>query len=463
MTTLSTRESAQIRLTRTQGGIGVFFLVVLAIGGLLAWRTTVTLLLGAGTAFYLFSLVWKARLIHAAYVGLPKREPVTLLDDADLPRYTILVPLYHEGAVAAAAVRHLMTMDYPKDRLEILLLCETGDDETLSAVNALTLPPFVHVVVCAPGIPQTKPRACNLGLARATGELLVIYDAEDRPALDQLRIAASTFAHDRGAIGCLQARLDYHNSRHNWLTRFFTVEYNHWFALLLPTLAERRLPIPLGGTSNHFRTRVLREVRGWDAWNVAEDADLGVRLYAAGYDTGMIDSVTWEEACSRLGPWMRQRTRWIKGYMMTFLVNTRSVSWVARRDRPVSAVAAFAALIPGTPLVLLMNPIFWGLLLVHAVTRSQLIVELIPGPVLYPGVVSLVIGNALFIYVNMAAVDYHRRWHLGRAALLSPVYWCLLSVAAWRALLQLVTQPHLWEKTPHGLSESDKLAEAANG
>lgn len=244
-------------------------------------------------------------------------------DPQPLPRYTVLVPLYREGNMVDRLVRRLSTLDYPVGSTQILLLCEQDDEDTLSAVDRTGLVEPFRLVVCPPGSPRTKARACNIGLRYATGELCVICDAEDRPEPDQLRRAAATFAAAPARVACLQASLAFHNRTVNWLTRCFTLEYGTLFGFVLPGLTRWGLPVPLGGTSNHFRTRMLTELGGWDPYNVTEDAELGLRLHGAGYRTAMLPSATLEEACAVAGPWLRQRTRWLKGYLQTWVVHTR--------------------------------------------------------------------------------------------------------------------------------------------
>ena len=375
----------------------------------------------------------------------------------------MLVPLYREANVLEPLVAHLSRLDYPRDRLEILLICEADDDETIAAVRLAELPDQFRLVVAPDGVPRTKPRACNYGLEQATGELCVIYDAEDRPEYDQLRLAADAFHAAPADVVCLQAPLDYHNHDHNLLTRFFTVEYNFWFDLLLPGLVRSKFPVPLGGTSNHLRVAELRALGGWDPYNVTEDADLGLRLHAAGGRTRMLASVTFEEACSRLRPWIRQRTRWQKGYIQTWAVHSRDAR--LRRRGGLRARACLHLLVGGCVLVNLLNPPLWGLTIYFAVTRADWVLALFPGFLLYPAVLSLVVGNFFFLYVNFMAVLHRERWHLVHAVLLMPLYWVLMSVAAWRALGQLVTRLHVWEKTPHGLSggETDPARPAVPG
>lgn len=318
---------------------------------LVAVLVAANLAFGASILFKVVTAMAGWHTIRRAHTREEDRIP-----DDELPMYTVLVPVYKEANVVGNLVSHLRTLDYPQESLEILLLMEEDDHETIEAARAAHPPATVRFVIVPKGDPQTKPRACNLGLVFARGEFLVIYDAEDLPEPGQLREAVSAFRNSDEDLVCVQARLNYYNAGENLLTRMFTLEYSWWFDYMLPGLDRLGLPIPLGGTSNHFRTDVLRELGGWDAWNVTEDADLGLRASAKGYTVGVIPSTTYEEACGRYRPWIRQRTRWIKGYMQTALVHSR---------RPVSTVAAagwrggigLALLIAGTPLTFLAAPV----------------------------------------------------------------------------------------------------------
>ena len=264
--------------------------------------------------------------VDAMSVGNPLVDGRTAgwdIPDIELPTFTILVPAYREANVVSEVVDHVSELDYPLSKLQVLLLLEADDTETILAAKAARPPDFVRLVVVPPGGPQTKPKACNVGLAMAEGEFLVIYDAEDRPEPGQLREVVAAFRRATPETVCVQARLNYFNTETNILTRMFTLEYSFWFDYMLPGLDALKLPIPLGGTSNHFRVDALRELGGWDPFNVTEDADLGVRASAMGLEVGIIDSTTWEEACSEWTAWIRQRTRWIKGYMVTTLVQLK--------------------------------------------------------------------------------------------------------------------------------------------
>ncbi|MCW8133955.1 MAG: glycosyltransferase, partial [Planctomycetota bacterium] len=293
---------------------------------------------GAVIVFRLVSVKWS---LVRAFAGRPcehriPAEELEKLDPRDLPVYTILVPMYKEPEVAQKIARAVTELDYPLEKLDVKLLLEEDDPETRKKIEEVMdqLPSCVEVIVCPKvpkGQPKTKPRACNWGLERARGQYLVIYDAEDRPEPDQLKKAVAAFRRLKAAgkekVVCLQAKLNYFNARQNPLTRFFTLEYTTWFDLFLPGLHAFRIPIPLGGTSNHFDTKTLKDLGGWDPFNVTEDCDLGIRMARQGYRTEILDSTTWEEANCRVGNWIRQRSRWIKGYFQTHLVHTRT-SWL---------------------------------------------------------------------------------------------------------------------------------------
>ena len=430
---------------------------------LVAVISTLTILHMAASAYklYLLWLGWR-RPAGATTVadGIFVRVAPTTDADGDLPVYTILVPLYKEAAVLRQLTDALRQLDWPKDKLDVRLLLEEDDAETIAAARAAHLPPYFTFVFVPNIPPRGKPKACNYGLAHARGEFVVIFDAEDRPESDQLRKVYATFASADHDLGCVQCQLNFYNPDQNLLTRWFTIEYTLWFDLLLPGMQRARAAVPLGGTSNHFRRAVLERLRAWDPYNVTEDADLGVRLAKYGYRTAVIDSTTYEEANPALGNWIRQRSRWIKGYLQTWLVHMRHPVrlW---RDLGPRGFASVQFMLGGTCLVLLLNPLYWALTTVWFVSRWAGIQALFPGPVFYLGGLALYLGNFIFIYCSMAAVLARGSYGLLRYTLLSPLYWLLMSVAAWKALGQLITRPHYWEKTLHGLSHESAAPDHA--
>src|SRR5690606_21856111 len=282
-------------------------------------------------------------------------EEVAALADSDLPRYTVLVPVYKEADVVAKVIASLDRLDYPKEKLDLILLLEEDDEETMQAVRDAHPPATITVITVPDSQPKTKPKACNVGLAFARGEFLVIYDAEDEPEPDQLKKAVIAFRRADPSLVCVQAALNYWNAYENALTRMFTLEYSFWFDYMLPGLDHLGLPIPLGGTSNHFRTAALRRIGGWDPYNVTEDADLGIRVAAVGATVGVINSTTYEEANRAYGNWIRQRSRWIKGYLQTTLVHLRNPVGLVR-IAGLAPAAAFILLVAGTPITFLATP-----------------------------------------------------------------------------------------------------------
>ncbi|WP_157882196.1 glycosyltransferase [Streptomyces rubellomurinus] len=376
--------------------------------------------------------------------------------DAQLPFYTVLVPAYREAEVIGGLVRHLAGLDYPPDRLEVLVLVERHDPDTLRAVLAADPPDFLRVVRLPPGPPQTKPRSVNLGLMLARGDLLVIFDAEDRPDPAQLRRVAARFAAGDEQLACVQARLLFHNAAVNRLTTQFAMEYALRFGLSLPGMVRLRLPIPLGGTSNHFRTATLRALGGWDAWNVTEDADLGMRCAALGYRTETVESVTWEEAVDALGPFIRQRTRWFKGFLLTAVVHTRHPLRTLRRFRA-SGTLVLLGVVAGAPLTALLQPVTTALTVLAVGGRLW-------SPIGAGLVVPVLVAQAGSIAAQVA-ITFAAAGRAGLAApwraVFAPLYSVLWWVAAWRAVFQLAFSPFSWEKTPHGAAGGVREPDAA--
>jgi len=454
-------HSAKVVLVRSQVVFAVSTLALMATLTV-AWPRAVGVVVSAAVGIgYLISVGFKFAVCMRG-AARTSDVPITAADlavgdEAHLPYYSVLVPVYREAGVVADLIANLGALDYPADKLEILLLLEESDDETRRAAMAADCPQTITFVTVPPGGPQTKPKACNVGLFFARGEFLVIYDAEDRPDPDQLKKAVIAFrraeqAGDRSLV-CVQAALNYWNAGENALTRLFTLEYSFWFDYMLPGLEALRLPIPLGGTSNHFRTAQLRQLGGWDPYNVTEDADLGIRAAALGMTVGVIDSTTYEEANRAYGNWIRQRSRWIKGYLQTTLVHLRHprklVAEVGWRQG-----AAFGLLVGGTPLSFLFAPPLYALFVASLVIPTQQIEHLFPSWVLYVGTINLVLGNSMMVYVAMLGAFKRERYRLVMVALANPLYWMLHSIAAYKALWQLVFRPHYWEKTTHGLSTS---------
>lgn len=464
----SPHQSAKNVFTKRQI-IGMVIMLVTAIIGLYfdAFKTVLTINVIIQIVYFIVSVLKFLMILRGTRPTSQikvSNEELAAIDERALPIYTILVPMYKESNVIRELINNLEKLDYPKFKLDIRLLIEEDDVEALELLSSMNLPNYYTCIVVPHSKPKTKPKACNYGLIHARGEYVVIYDAEDRPEPDQLKKVYEAFTRSPESCCCIQAKLNYFNSEQNLLTRWFTQEYSMWFDLLLPGLMQLDIPIPLGGTSNHFKTEILKKLNAWDPYNVTEDADLGIRLYGEGFTTGIVDSRTWEEANSRTGNWIRQRSRWIKGYMLTWLVHMR-FPFRLWRQIGTRGMIGLQVIVLATPLLPLINPFLWLLIILWYLTHNQFIPKMFPGPIYYIAAVELIIGNFLFVFSNVVGVykiidelhaknDYTLSFRLIKYALLTPIYWVLMSVAAYKAAWQLIFKPFYWEKTDHGLAEN---------
>jgi cellulose synthase/poly-beta-1,6-N-acetylglucosamine synthase-like glycosyltransferase len=373
----------------------------------------------------------------------PGRERLDPLAEDRLPDYTILVPLRDEAELAEQLVHAMLAIDYPADKLDIKFVVEATSRETIEALRSrLGEGPFELVEVPDAG-PGTKPKALNYALPLARGELLAIFDAEDVPEPDQLRLAAAKFEANP-EIDCLQAELVIDNASENPLTALFAAEYAAQFGLVFPAMARVGLPMPLGGSSNHFRVRALIEAGGWDSYNVTEDADLGVRLARLRYRCGTLVSATYEEAPVTLGGWLRQRTRWLKGWMQTLIVHNQK-PFKLLEDMGWWRMAAFELYVGGQVMTAPVHALFIALIAWRIGTGEDMARDAVS--LSFAGI--LVLGYLAAIIAALFGLRRFGRLKLGWAQLLLPAYWILTSVAAVRAVAQLVTRPFVWEKTAH--------------
>jgi glycosyltransferase XagB len=400
-------------------------------------------------------------------------EQISKIKDEDLPVYTVLVPVYGEASVLPQVMRNIYNMDYPRDKLDIKILMEEKDPETLKEAKALGL--FGEPTLMVEGIPEadyreflkvfdpivvpiaditTKPRACNYGLQRALGKYCVIYDAEDNPDRDQLKKAAVAFANTPEDIACLQSKLNFYNAGENLLTRWFSIEYSYWYDFYLEGLDRVDVPIPLGGTSNHFRIDQLRELGGWDPYNVTEDADLGLRIARRKMKTAMLECYTYEEATLKPWSWIKQRSRWYKGHTQTYLVHMRHPVKL-QRELGWRKFTLFQFTFGGSIFMPIINPLLWAITAISLFAPglfSGLYLLPIQGICLF----NLIVGNSAYLTLYVVAVVKKKRYHTLPLALTMPAYWIMISIAAWRGLIQLVTKPFYWEKTVHGVTKTAK-------
>lgn len=453
------RDPANSAYTTFSSGQLVFLFILLGIvviGLMLYFKNTSIIINVIISFFFLIAILFK---LFLALVGsrfelhqAVTRDDLKKLKEDDLPIYTILLPVYKEDKLIKKLIWNLQAIDYPREKLDIKLLIEEDDDKTLNAVRNLNFPAIFEVIVVPFHMPKTKPKACNYGLHFARGKYLTIYDAEDIPDIDQLKKVVSMFNKLPSNYICIQSALNYYNRNENFLTRMFTLEYSYWFDYLLPGLDTLDIPIPLGGTSNHFKLENLIELGAWDPFNVTEDADLGVRAYAKGYKIAVVNSTTYEEANNEPINWIRQRSRWIKGYMQTYLVHMRNpvALWKKLGWR---GFLGFSFFIGATPLTFLIYPFLLAIFISYVVFDLSSIRTLFPDWVLFMSIFNLMVGNILMIYINMMAVFKRRFYELILFSIANPIYWLMHSIAAFKGLYQLIVKPYYWEKTEHGLSK----------
>lgn len=360
-----------------------------------------------------------------------------LKDPNKPPIYSILLPVHNEGEVLAELISSIKRIDYPADLLDVKLIIEKDDAQTLAALDTIKLPKFIEVIKMPISSPRTKPKACNYGLQFTKGKYLTIYDAEDRPHPRQLKQVVAKFAESSKEVVCIQAKLDVYNREENIITKLFALDYALLYEYILPALQKLRFPIPLGGTSNHFIREKLIELGGWDAFNVTEDADLGIRIYQHGYRSKVIDSITREEAPISLKAWIIQRSRWIKGHILTSLLHLQINNHLRLKEKLGLYLMLF---LPNLTYPLL--PIY--LLLHLLIDNSQL--DLLWQLNIYLGATLPIAYSFLIIYT--------KKWRSFKSiAFATPFYYLLLSVAAIRAVVEIFKKPFHWDKTQHGVSK----------
>ncbi|MGE2736441.1 glycosyltransferase [Mycolicibacterium vaccae] len=438
-------------------------LIVTVVCALWQPLTTAVAVIGVCTAGYIGTMIDRLLIFRQGLSSRPiviSDEEARAISDDDLPRYTILVPAYNEPEVVGDLLGAMAALEYPVDKLQVLLLLEADDDVTIAAAEDCAKSESITIVLVPPADPRTKPKACNYGLHFATGDLVTIFDAEDLPEPLQLRRVVAAFQQLPDDVACVQAKLVYHNGHQNILTAWFTAEYAMWFGYLLPGMMGSVSPIPLGGTSNHLRRDVLERIGAWDPFNVTEDADLGLRIAASGYRTAVIDSSTLEEANSDPINWIRQRSRWYKGYLQTWLVHIRQPVQLYR-TLGLRGFLRFNLVLAGTPITAVLNLLFWFITLVWFLGQPAVVEHVFPAYIYFPALIALVFGNAATIYMNLTALREDDRADLLGAALTVPLFWLMMSIAAAKGCYQMIRNPSYWEKTFHGLAS--KPAEAGDG
>ena len=447
-------QSARTTLPADQKKIAAALCLAFSGCAIFAPASTLLVSLAICHILYATTMLFRMMVYGVGLLKMQQREwktELAKLDEKTLPIYTILIPMYHETESLPKMLGAMKAMDYPSAKLDIKLVLEEDDDQTIEAAYALK-PSYQFDIIKVPqSLPRTKPKACNYALQFARGEYVTVYDADDRPDADQLKKAILTFRDSPENVVCIQARLGYYNGNDNWLTRCFSLEYAALFQVMLRGLQRLHIPIPLGGTSNHFAISRLRSLGEWDPFNVTEDADLGTRLCARGFTTHMLDSDTWEEATNTPRAWLHQRTRWIKGYMQTWLVHMRSPLdlWAVLKPRGFMGFQFFIGL---STFTFLSAPLIW-LMSLGLIFHWE---SALPSWLLALVVLNFVLNMGSHISSALYSAQMLGKPTPGLvlAALTYPFYLWLHSLASYMALWQLIVKPHFWNKTMHGKSKT---------
>lgn len=374
-----------------------------------------------------------------------KASPVVALRK---PVVSIMVPLYKEPRVIPRLINRLSRLTWPRELLDILLVVEEHDHETRAALAGCDLPRWMRVIPVPDAPLKTKPRALNYAMLFARGSIIGVYDAEDAPEPDQIHRVVTCFQQGPPTLACVQGVLDFYNARTNWLSRCFTIEYATWFRIVLPGMQRLGLAVPLGGTTLFFRRDILEKLGGWDAHNVTEDADLGIRLARHGYYTQLLDTVTLEEANCRAIPWVKQRSRWLKGYAVTWLVHMRAPRDLWRQLGPWRFFGV-QVLFLGTLVQFMLAPLLWSFWLILAGFSHPLPLSL--GSTAMLGfIAAFIFAEAITLSVGFLALKGHRHRHLRLWLPTLHGYFPLAVLAVYKAMWELISAPFYWDKTAHG-------------
>ena len=399
------------------------------------------------TIFFFACVVLRFAAIAWAVPAVPF-VPASLAAE-DLPIYSVLIALHKEAEIIPDLLEALDAIVWPRSKLEIKLVCEADDHTTLAAIRAHTLSPMTELIEVPVFGPRTKPKALAYALPASSGEYVVLYDAEDRPHPLQLIEAWQRFQHGGPKLACVQAPLDISNANQSAIARLFAFEYAALFRGMLPWLSARRLLMPLGGTSNHFRRTVLEEVGGWDPYNVTEDADLGLRLARFGYHAETISSPTQEDGPEDLATWLPQRARWLKGWLQTWIVHMRHPRKVAG-ELSYGSLAVLHVLFSGILLSAIAYPLFFLsaiILVVYLALGNTL--STFASVLLAIDIVNISCGYLSFLLLGWQVQSSQERQDFIKVVLYTPVYWLLISAAAICSVKQLILRPHHWDKTTH--------------
>lgn len=461
---LTPSQSAQGHITRETVSLAIFstitFVALLYAASWLIDRPVLAIVAFGISMAYLGLMLFK---LWMMVLSMRHEQPeisdeeLAGIADGELPVISIMIPLYKEQEIIPQIFRYLNDFDYPQDKLDIIFILESTDTETAQAFLAMNPPPHFKALLSPDVQPKTKPKAMNVALKVAKGDLLVIYDAEVLPERTQLKKAYLTFKRNPSAM-YLHSKMDVYNANYNWLTRLYTAEFSYFYHYFMPGLVRSDFPIPISGHSTYFRREVVERVGAWDAYNVAEDCDIGIRIYRKGFGSGMmLESHTWEQSTTTIPTWVRQRTRWIQGFIQTSIVQLRYPLLLKKELKTWRNFCVFLILVPGNVVLNIMNIFQWGMFLLWHVTHAPFLEVAYAGLNLYIATTSFLVGNFLFTFYSMYALYRRKHYRIVPWALISFVYWIMLGIATVRATIHLFLHPHKWDKTSHAAVKAPSI------
>ena len=387
--------------------------------------------------FIMCILIKSFFLFFGTFLRLKNDKVVLKENDITLPKYTILIPMFHENKnTIAQSINAIKSLKYPKIRLDVKLVLEEDDNQTREVLNKVILPKWVTPVWCPYFQPRTKPKACNIATLFAEGEFVVIYDAEDIPDSNQLLLAVQEFKKNKN-IDILQGCLSFYNYSENLLTECFNLEYSVWFRIIMQSFSLFGITIPLGGTTNHIRFNFLKKHSFWDSYNVTEDLELSIVACKYKNKIKFLNSDTKEWCVIDLKSWFKQRTRWLKGYFIaTFLY-----CFDFRVNHNIFSTIFIQVAVGFSALSFLLAPIFF--FSITMITNKFLLLLWIFCSYTYS-------FTYVFLYLSICK---NKSTIITKQTLISflvyPLYFTLHSISAWIAFFDLIFRPYYWSKTKH--------------
>ncbi|PID52281.1 MAG: hypothetical protein CR972_02285 [Candidatus Moraniibacteriota bacterium] len=363
------------------------------------------------------------------------------------PKYSfaIFIPARHEEAVIADTIQSVSKLDYPEAMKEVLILINRKDDAETIRITKETIAKLGKKNIRLVDFegPLGKPIGLNIGLKNTNMDVVTIFDAEDEIHPDILNVVNTAMIQNHADI--VQSGVQLMNFNSNWYSLFNVMEYYFWFKSVLHFFANNGM-IPLGGNTVFFKKHWLERVGGWDEKNLTEDADIGIRMSAAGARTKVIydeEHVTREETPPSVAQFIKQRTRWNQGFIQVLFKGV----WTKLPKKRQRFLAVY----------ILTWLFFQGMLFVLLPFSVALALFFEMSPLLGL-VVNLPFYALGFLYVilNIGLYEFHKSYDIKYSPLLiikTAVFYfpfqILLGISAFRAIIRQLFGNITWEKTAH--------------